>query len=144
MHDAVAITLAAVLAAAVAHDLRARRIPNLLTLPACLGFLVLRLALSGADGLISGLAGLGLGLALMLPAYGLGVMGGGDVKLAGLVGLVLGWHGWTALVVGAAAAFVLGAGYALGLVLLRRATRATHIAFGPWMIVGAVLGISAA
>jgi leader peptidase (prepilin peptidase)/N-methyltransferase len=49
-------------------------------------------------------------------------MGGGDVKLAALIGLVLGWHGWQALVVGAAAAFVLGAVHALGLIVLRRAT----------------------
>ena len=35
-------------------------------------------------------------------------MGGGDVKLAGVVGIYLGWLGWGALAVGAFAAFVLG------------------------------------
>jgi prepilin peptidase CpaA len=121
MHEAVAIALAAVLAAAVVADLRARRIPNLLTLPACLGFLVLRLVLSGPDGLVSGLAGLGLGLVLMLPAYGLGVMGGGDVKLMAAVGAALGPAGvlWSFLFTS-----VCGGAYALAVLLLRPAGRA--------------------
>jgi leader peptidase (prepilin peptidase)/N-methyltransferase len=68
-------------------------------------------------------------------------MGGGDVKLAAVIGLVLGWHGWQALAVGAASAFVLGALHATVLMSLRRADRSTRIAFGPWMIVGASLGI---
>lgn len=121
MHHAVAIALAAVLAVAVAADLRARRIPNLLTLPACLGFLALRLALSGPDGLLSGLAGLGLGLGLMLPAYGLGVMGGGDVKLMAAVGAALGPVGvlWSFLFTS-----VFGGAYALAALLLRAEGRA--------------------
>jgi len=121
MHEAVVITLAGVLAAAVIADLRARRIPNLLTLPACLGFLALRLALSGPDGLFSGLAGLGLGLALMLPAYGLGVMGGGDVKLMAAVGAALGPAGvlWSFLF-----ASLCGGAYALAVLLLGSAGRA--------------------
>ena len=39
---------------------------------------------------------------------------------------------------------VLGALFALGLMALRRADRTTRIAFGPWMIVGAVFGMFAA
>ena len=61
--------------------------------------------------------------------------------LALVIGLVLGWHGWQALAVGAASAFVLGALYALVLIVLRRADGTTRIAFGPWMIAGAVVGI---
>jgi leader peptidase (prepilin peptidase)/N-methyltransferase len=37
---------------------------------------------------------------------------------------------------------VLGALYALVLILLRRADGATRIAFGPWMIAGALLGVA--
>ena len=142
--------LAAVSIALAAIDLDTRRLPNAIVLPsyAVVGGLLTAACIAGAPW--SSLLRAAIGMAALYVFYFLlrvirpGGMGGGDVKLAGLVGLVLGWHGWTALVVGAAAAFVLGAGYALGLVLLRRATRATHIAFGPWMIVGAVLGISAA
>ncbi|MBO0979750.1 prepilin peptidase, partial [Microbacterium sp. SD291] len=47
-----------------------------------------------------------------------------------------------ALAVGAASAFVLGALYSLVLMLLRRADGSTRIAFGPWMIAGALLGIA--
>ena len=133
-----------------AIDVGTHRLPDRIVLPALAGALLLALvgALFARMGgrLLGALWGLLLlgGFYALLRALSRGGLGGGDVKLAGLVGLVLGWHGWTALVVGAAAAFVLGAGYALGLVLLRRATRTTRIAFGPWMIVGAVLGISAA
>lgn len=121
MHHAVAIALAAVLSVAVVGDLRSRRIPNYLTLPACLGFLALQFALSGTDGLLSGLAGLGLGLALMLPAYGLGVMGGGDVKLMAAVGAALGPAGalWAFLFTS-----LCGGAYALAVLVLRPAGRA--------------------
>ena len=99
---------------------------------------------TGAVGFLSMLAGAlaGGGLLLLLAIVSRGGMGGGDVKFAALIGLVLGWHGWQALVVGAAAAFVLGAVHALGLIVLRRATGSTHIAFGPWMIMGGALGVA--
>jgi leader peptidase (prepilin peptidase)/N-methyltransferase len=70
-------------------------------------------------------------------------MGGGDVKLAGVVGLFLGWNGWAALVVGAFAAFVLGGVFGLILIAARRAGRKTAIPFGPWMILGAWVGLIA-
>ena len=83
------------------------------------------------------------GFCAILRVLSRGGMGGGDVKLAAVIGLVLGWHGWGAFVVGAAAAFVLGALTAAVLLLARRADRETRIAFGPWMILGAVIGIAA-
>ncbi|PKI90257.1 prepilin peptidase [Actinomycetales bacterium SN12] len=69
-----------------------------------------------------------------------GGMGGGDVRLAALIGLMLGWFGWGPLIVGAFAAFVLGGVYGITLMLGGRATRRTAVPFGPWMIVGAVVG----
>ncbi|MGB3731115.1 prepilin peptidase [Microbacterium sp.] len=68
-------------------------------------------------------------------------MGGGDVKLAGLVGTVLGWFGWGALVVGAFAAFALGAVFGIALIIAGRAKRSSGIPFGPWMLAGAWVGI---
>ncbi len=67
--------------------------------------------------------------------------GFGDVKLAGLLGLYLGWVGWGALAVGSFAAFVLGGVFSVGLLMLRRAGRKTGIPFGPWMLLGAAVGI---
>lgn len=68
-------------------------------------------------------------------------MGGGDVKLAALVGLHLGWIGWDAVAVGFFAAFLTGGVYGFALMLLRRAGRRTAIPFGPWMLLGAWAGI---
>jgi len=68
-------------------------------------------------------------------------MGGGDVKLAGLVGTVLGWFGWGALALGAFAAFLLGGIFGGILLLTGRAKRRSAIPFGPWIIAGAWVGI---
>jgi len=128
-------------------DARTHRLPNHIVLPA-LGALVLLViveALITGDGgrmlraLLGGLA-LGVFYAILHLASRQG-MGGGDVKLAAVIGLVLAWHGWQTLLLGAAAAFLLGALYALALMLARRANRSTRIAFGPWMIIGAALAV---
>jgi leader peptidase (prepilin peptidase)/N-methyltransferase len=83
------------------------------------------------------LCGLYLVMALVYP----GGMGFGDVKLAGLLGLYLGYLGWGPLVVGSFAAFLLGGLFALALVALRRAGRKSGIPFGPWMLAGAWTGV---
>jgi len=63
-------------------------------------------------------------------------MGFGDVKLAGVIGLYLGWLGWGSLVVGAFAAFLLGGLFSIVLLALGRAKRGSGIPFGPWMLAG--------
>ena len=134
----------------IAVDIATHRLPDRIVLPTLAGALLL--ALAGAVfagegarllGALWGMVVLG-GFYALLRVLNREGMGGGDVKLAALIGLVLGWHGWQALLVGAAAAFVLGAAHALGLIALRRASGSTHIAFGPWMIVGSALGIAVA
>jgi leader peptidase (prepilin peptidase)/N-methyltransferase len=70
-----------------------------------------------------------------------GGMGFGDVKLAGVLGLFLGFLGWPELVVGTFSAFVLGGLFSIALLLTRRATRKSGIPFGPWMLAGAWCGI---
>jgi leader peptidase (prepilin peptidase)/N-methyltransferase len=141
--------LAAISIALALIDLDTHRLPNALVLPAYLVGAVLL----GAAGLLAGDPGALLGAAIgavalfalylaLALAYP-GGMGFGDVKLAGVVGLFLGFLGWDTLVVGAFAAFVLGGLYAVALVVLRRARRGTGIPFGPWMLAGAWLGILA-
>ena len=71
-------------------------------------------------------------------------MGFGDVKLAGLLGLYLGWLGWIELAVGAFAAFLFGGLVGLALLVTGRAGRKSHLPFGPFMLVGALLAILAA
>jgi len=71
-----------------------------------------------------------------------GRLGLGDVKLAGLIGLVLGWAGPSQTAFGALAGFAVGAVVATGLLVFRRADRKADFPFGPAMIIGAALGLA--
>ncbi|MDP2045026.1 MAG: prepilin peptidase [Deltaproteobacteria bacterium] len=73
-----------------ACDLKTRRIPNYLTLGGALGGLGFQFGYHGLPGLLDGLAGLGLGLLLLLGPYLLGGMGAGDVKASAALGAWLG------------------------------------------------------
>lgn len=128
-------------------DLDTRRLPNAIVLPSYLvAIALLTLACAfGADwgSLLRACIGM---VALYVFYFVLRVirpdgMGGGDVKLAGVVGLYLGWLGWGTLAVGAFAAFLLGGLFGIVLLITRKAGRRTAIPFGPWMIAGAWLGI---
>jgi leader peptidase (prepilin peptidase)/N-methyltransferase len=68
----------------------------------------------------------------------------GDVKLAGVLGLYLGWLGWNSLFVGAFAAFLLGGIAGVVLMATGLATRKSAIPFGPYMLAGAFLAVFAA
>jgi leader peptidase (prepilin peptidase)/N-methyltransferase len=70
-------------------------------------------------------------------------MGMGDVMLAGVLGLFLGSLGWGQLAVGAGAAFVLGGLFSIILLITRRVGRKGGIPFGPWMLLGAWVGVFA-
>ena len=75
---------------AMYSDLRWRKIPNCLTLPAiALGF-VLNSIGNGWNGLLFALVGFLVGIGLFVLPYILGGMGGGDVKLMGALGAMLG------------------------------------------------------
>jgi leader peptidase (prepilin peptidase)/N-methyltransferase len=63
-------------------------------------------------------------------------MGFGDVKLAGVLGMYLGFLGWPHVVAGTAAAFVFGGLWSLGLLAARRGTLKSSIPFGPFMLAG--------
>lgn len=91
------LLLAALLLAAVATDLRSRRIPNLLVID---GIVIAHVAhaaalLTGTDPIAgpawwSPLAGMAIGLAALLPLYLKGACGAGDVKLMAMVGAFVG------------------------------------------------------
>src|SRR6202049_1982417 len=82
---------AMILAAAAGWtDLRWRRIPNWLTVPALLVGVMANAVLSGWPGLKASLLGAALGLALLLPLVLLRSLGAGDWKLAGALGAFTG------------------------------------------------------
>lgn len=129
-------------------DIDVHRLPDPLVLPSypvAAGLLALASwgtarweAWAGALGGGALLGGCYLALALVRPAG----MGLGDAKLAGLLGLYLGWLGWGPLVVGTLGAFVLGGLAAVALLAAGLVTRTTGIPFGPFMVAGAALGIA--
>jgi leader peptidase (prepilin peptidase)/N-methyltransferase len=67
-------------------------------------------------------------------------MGYGDVRLAGLLGIGLGYLGWPELLTGVYAGFLLGGVGGLLLSLLHLVERKAY-PFGPFMLVGAVVGV---
>jgi leader peptidase (prepilin peptidase)/N-methyltransferase len=135
--------------ALAAIDIAVKRLPDRLTLPAYPVLIALlgAAAVAGHDpgSLVRALlGGLALGGAyLLLALAGPGQIGGGDVKLAGLVGLVLGWLGWPAVLAGAVLGFLLAAVASLAMLAARRLTLHSAISFGPFLLGGALLALLA-
>jgi leader peptidase (prepilin peptidase)/N-methyltransferase len=67
-------------------------------------------------------------------------MGYGDVRLSGVLGIVLGYLGWGPLLVGVYAGFLLG-GLGGGLLTLLRLVDRKAYPFGPFMLLGALVGV---
>ncbi len=146
-----AFVVAAVAGAALGVvDARTHRLPDAVTLPAVAAAALL-LGLAGAasddDGRllrsVAAAAVLG-GAYLLLHLVNRRGLGLGDVKLAVLLGLPAGWAGWDAVWWTGVLPFLLGGLAALALVMTRRATRHTALAFGPWMLAGAAAALSLA
>jgi leader peptidase (prepilin peptidase)/N-methyltransferase len=126
-------------------DLREQLLPNRVLLPGGIGaagLLVLAAAVDGAwPALLRAAVAAALSFAVLLvmallaPA-GLGM---GDVKLAALIGLLLGWLGWPVVLLGFFLGFLAQAVLGLALLALRRAGRRTELPFGPALLSGAVL-----
>ena len=132
-----------------AVDVAVHRLPDRLTLPAY-PVLIALLGVTAAIGHDGGalvralLASVALSAAyLLLALLRPGQLGGGDIKLAGLLGLGLGWLGWAAVIAGAVLAFVLTAVVSLALLAARRISLRGEICFGPFMLSGALLAILA-
>lgn len=123
-------------------DLRHRIIPNRLTYPALLVFALVILLAWVIDGAADpARAGIGLllygGILFVVAAISRG-MGMGDVKLAAVIGLVLGSIGLRFVGVAAAAAIVLGGLGAVAALAMGRG-RKSAIPFGPYLAAGAVV-----
>ncbi len=122
-----------------AADLRWRVIPNRLVYP----LLAAALLASGAwpdrgaaEAPAGGMAALAAALAVR--ALSRGGLGGGDVKMAALVGSVAG----SSAVTTAGLVAVVAGGVAAALLLLtRRAGRGTHLPYGPFLAAGGIAAL---
>ena len=79
-----------------------------------------------------------LALFALLAAFSKGGIGGGDVRLAPVLAMFLGWLGSSHVYIGLGSGFLLGGIVAAGMLVTRRATASTRIAFGPFLCIGAV------
>jgi leader peptidase (prepilin peptidase)/N-methyltransferase len=141
--------LAALAVVLSAIDLDVRRLPHRIVLPSYPVAMVLLLPAAIAG---PGWAAAGRGLAAaavlyagyyLLSRYPNG-MGGGDVALAPLLGLYLGFLGWSSVAVGAFTGFLLGGVVGAALLAARLATRKSRLPFGPFMLAGAFVAVFAA
>lgn len=129
------------------NDARTLRLPDSLTGSLAIGGIVLGVFAwangaevsawlrAGTGTLASG--ALFLALAWMRP----GALGLGDVKLATVLGGYLGWFGPGCWVTATILTFLLAGAWATWLVLTGRARGPTSIAFGPFLVAGALTGL---
>ncbi|MGW1998334.1 prepilin peptidase, partial [Embleya sp. NPDC001921] len=119
----------------VVCDVRLMRLPDAFTLP---GYPLLAVLLAipldaGAypRALLAMITTSACHLLLALPRGGMGM---GDVKVAGLVGLILGWSSWVALARALVPAYLCAALYLFGRRAVARAASGTAIAFEPFLL----------
>src|SRR5262249_40950955 len=84
------VTSLAIALCAALTDLRWRIVPNSLVMAGWIAGMALQTWASGGTGALRALIGSAVGLAIFLPFYLLGGMGGGDVKLMAALGACLG------------------------------------------------------
>jgi leader peptidase (prepilin peptidase) / N-methyltransferase len=139
--------LAAIGVALSAIDLDVHRLPDQIVLPSYVVTPVLLLLPAVAEGrwadlLHAVLTGLALFafyflLAVIYPAG----MGFGDVKLAGVIGMYLGWVAWPLAIIATFAAFLIGSAVGIVVMVRGRGGRKTKVPFGPFMILGTFLAL---
>jgi leader peptidase (prepilin peptidase)/N-methyltransferase len=129
-------------------DLLTHRLPDRVTYPAALlcatAFLADAAVLDTWGALVRALTAAAAALAVaglgwLVSPQGLGL---GDVKLLGLLGLVLGWFGWGVLLAGVFLGLLVGAAVSVLLLAVRRVGWRTAIPFGPPLLAGAVLALT--
>jgi leader peptidase (prepilin peptidase)/N-methyltransferase len=126
-------------------DYEHHRLPNRLVYPAAIGaFALLALAAAVDDDwsdYLRAVAGAAVAYVALfvLKFISPRSFGWGDVRLGGVLGAYLGYHSWLAVYYGLFAGFVIGALVSIVLIARRRASRKTAIAFGPMLLVGALV-----
>jgi leader peptidase (prepilin peptidase) / N-methyltransferase len=140
------IAIVPLLGALVAFDMTLRRLPLALSHSALAIFVVV----STITSIVSEewrLAGV-IGGALMMGVIGFAlgqrphVFGRGDAHLCPLLGAMIGWFNASAVIVAILIAAIVGAMFALVLLVLRRVERSAVIPYGPFLMFGAVIAMS--
>jgi leader peptidase (prepilin peptidase) / N-methyltransferase len=128
-------------------DIDHKRLPDKIVLPSWIVIAVLLTVASAVSGDWDALARAGIGAAALFGLYFLlafiypAGMGFGDVKLALILGGVLGYLSWRAFAVGAFGGFLLGSVGGIVVLASGRGNRKTAIPFGPYMIAATVVAI---
>lgn len=148
-YAAAALVVAAAGVALFVIDLDHRRLPFPITGAMAVGT-VIALAIDtvrhGAEPVVPALLAAGLwltvygGIWLLTSGRGMGL---GDVALAPVLGLALGWLGWGPAVVGLGSGFVVGAVVGVALLLSGRARAGSQVPHGPFLLSGAAIGMLA-
>jgi leader peptidase (prepilin peptidase)/N-methyltransferase len=142
-----ALLLAGLSLLLVPIDIAVLRLPDPLVAVGFAGSALVVVAASAATGqygalLRSVLAALAMaGGYLLLAVLPGGRLGLGDVKLAGVLGLVLGWLGWGYVLLGALLPHLLNGPVVLALLLSGRVKRNTGVPLGPALLAGALLAV---
>ena len=141
-----AFLLIAVLGVQMARiDISLHLLPNPLVLSLLLGGLCLFLASGLVESQWASLARAAASAAILFVIYLLlalispGAIGMGDVKLAGPIGLYLGYLGWTQLLYGGLFGFLVNGIVTVVVVASNRGKRPSEVAHGPSMLAGAAV-----
>lgn len=129
-------------------DARTKLLPNRIVFPlygvGIAGFGLITALLPGAVAvrhLVTAIAAMAVLFALFYAIAMFGPMGFGDVKLAGVIGLYLGWLGipivFAGVLIGTVAAALAAVGIVVARSARRRPWRRTEIPYGPYLLLGA-------
>jgi leader peptidase (prepilin peptidase)/N-methyltransferase len=119
-------------------DVYQRRLPDVLILPAYPLVGALLIATGDPDTLLRAALCAAIAMALYGIGCATGQVGFGDVKLAGLLGLVTGWAAWEAAAIALAAVIVVGGVQAAAVVAMGR----KDFPYGPAMLAGTAAGVA--
>jgi leader peptidase (prepilin peptidase)/N-methyltransferase len=127
-------------------DLTEHRLPNRITYPSIAAIMILLSVAAWQhhqpQALLRAIAAAAVSVCFFLIiALVTDGLGAGDIKLAALSGLPLGWAGWNHLALATVTGLTLAALYAAALLLTHQAGPRDQIPLGPFLLTGALLGI---